>query len=150
MLPLKVVDRRPQKITTSFKDVDKELLFLMNLVRQQNGSPPLKSHIALLFAAKVHAQDMSDNDELSHYGITTYSTWADRCLDAGFPGANLETIRENVAAGQNNPKQLISDYSQSPGHWETILDCNMQYVGSAVSISATGNSYWCNDFGKIE
>lgn len=148
---MKFLDRRPQKIVAPFnlQNVDKELLFLINLVRQQNGFSLLKHHDALLLAAKLHVQDMANNDELSHYGITTYSTWADRCLEAGFPGADLLTIRENVAAGQNSPKQLMGDYSQSPGHWETILDPTMQYIGSAVAISNNGNAYWCSDFGKI-
>ena len=126
---------------------DAKLLELMNIERAKRNLTPFESHSKLVAAAIGHAADMADNNTLSHYGIIDHTTWADRCRTAGYPGANLETIGETVAAGQPDWGQVISAWMQSPGHRVIILSTKFQHVGSASRISSKGYIYWASDFG---
>ena len=112
---------------------DAKLLELMNIERAKRNLTPFESHSKLVAA--------------SHYGIIDHTTWADRCRTAGYPGANLETIGETVAAGQPDWGQVISAWMQSPGHRVIILSTKFQHVGSASRISSKGYIYWASDFG---
>lgn len=128
-------------------DVDAALLKLMNQARAQRNVAPLKQHPALLRAATAHAQDQADHNQISHYGLRDGSTWADRCRAAGYKGADLTTIGENVAAGQTSPEMAMSDWMQSPGHRDAILNPRFVHAASAVAVGSRGWSYWCTDFG---
>ena len=128
-------------------DVNEDMLVLMNKVRADAGIAPLKQHPALLYAAIAHAQDMADHNKLSHYGLAEHSTWADRCAAAGYPGASLMTIGENVGGGQTSAEMLMSDYRQSPGHWAAIMNPKAEHTGSSAATGTGGWTYWCTDFG---
>lgn len=123
------------------------LLDLYNEARGREGISPLESHPALICAAEGHSEDMAYHNHLSHYGLSRPTTWADRCLEAGYPDASLLNIGENVAAGQTSPEMVISDYRQSPGHWRTLMDPRWRYVGSASRQGSRGWIYWTSDFG---
>ena len=89
---------------------------------------------------------MAAHDRLDHFG-SDRSNWAERCRDAGYPGASLQTIGENVAAWQTSAEQAVSDWMQSPGHRRTILD-RWEHCGAASGTARSGRSYWVVDFGR--
>jgi uncharacterized protein YkwD len=128
--------------------VDAEMLRLMNLARAERGVAPLLPHLSLLVAARSHAIDMAGHNRLSHYGLADHSTWAERCDEAGYPGASLITINENVGKGAMDAETMISDYRKSPGHWRQIVDPENVHAASAMSVGSDGLNYWCTDFGK--
>ena len=127
--------------------VNEDMLDLMNKARASRNIAPLVSHSALVHAAVAHAQDMADHNELSHYGLSVYSTWADRCLLAGYPDASLMNIGENVGGGQTSAAMLMGDYSQSPGHWAAIMNPEAQHTGAAAATGSSGWTYWSSEFG---
>ena len=126
---------------------DSALLKLMNEARAARSLPPLKHHPALLKAAQSHSQDQADHNQISHYGLAHSSTWADRCREAGYPGADLSTIGENVAAGQISAEQVMGDWMRSPGHRDVILNPKYEHAASASATGSRGWTYWTTDFG---
>ena len=133
--------------TVDVSHVNEDMLDLMNKARASRNIAPLLSHTALVHSAVAHSQDMANYNKLSHYGLAVYSTWADRCLAAGYPDASLMNIGENVGGGQTSAVQLIGDYRQSPGHWAAIMNPEFQHTGSAAATGSGGWCYWTTDFG---
>jgi uncharacterized protein YkwD len=131
------------------EDAGAEVIRLVNLARAAAGVAPLISHPALVKAAEGHARDQARHDTLTHYGIDGLHTWADRCLAAGYPGASLDTIRENGASGQTTPEQVVWDWHQSPGHRAAMLDPRMRHAGAAKAHHPGGVDYWTLDLGCI-
>jgi uncharacterized protein YkwD len=125
---------------------DALVLAAMNRERLKRGLPALESHPALKSAAERHGADLARRDELDHFG-SDRSNWAERCWDAGYPGASLMTIGENVAGWQVSAEQAVSDWMQSPGHRAAILG-QYQHAGSASGTARSGRSYWVTDFGR--
>lgn len=148
---LDIVDRRPWSRLTldqvDIRDVNRRLLDLYNSVRTGAGLGELEPHEALVAAAEEHTTDMAAHNHLSHYGIGDRSTWAQRAMRHGYPGASLLTVNENVAAGQRDPMQVVDDYRQSVGHWRAIMNPRAIHVGSAAAIGPRGYPFWCSDFG---
>ncbi len=94
------------------------LLDLTNDLRLANGLAPVALDTALIMAAQQHADDMADNDFVSHTG-SDGSTPGGRAVSAGF---NWSSIGENIAAGQASAEAAFAAWTESPGHLETILD----------------------------
>lgn len=140
---MKPVDRR--RGTPTNIDVSKQMLELLNNERSQYDLPALTIHPALQAAAQGHSEDQAKHDRLNHYG-SDGSTWADRCAAAGYPGADLTNVRENVAAGQTSPEQAVGDWMQSPGHRDAIMDRTIRHLGSGVATGRSGWMYWTVDF----
>ena len=128
-------------------ETDRLIREAINHERAKRWLPVLEPHEALTRAAERHASDMAAHDRLDHFG-SDGSNWADRCRDAGYPGASLMTIGENVAGWQRDAAQAVSDWMQSPGHRRAILDPAWQHCGAASGTAESGRSYWCVDFGR--
>ena len=69
-------------------------------------------------AAQSHAEDMHDNDYLSHTGLNGSSV-ADRALAVGYDYA---FIAENIAQGFYSEEAVFEAWMNSPGHAANILD----------------------------
>lgn len=140
----------PQPPDGLIHETDTEMMRLMNLARAGQAVQPLQSHPALLQAARQHAEDMASHKQLSHFGLDQRSTWADRCRQAGYPGASLLTVDEIVGAGAEDESTMIADYHQSSGHWHRIVDPRWVHAATAVARGSNGVNYWVTDFGKPE
>jgi len=125
---------------------DRIVLALMNRARAQSGLHAYKPHPSLAQAAQAHAAWMAANERMDHYGPGR-TTWADRCRAAGYPGANLSTIGENVAGWQTSPEQAFGDWMGSSGHRRAILHPQFVHAATASATGRSGRSYWCTNFG---
>lgn len=133
-------------VSATEEDIDTQVLNEMNTVRASRNLKPFVKHSTLTKAAQVHTDYLAKANRLSHYGPNR-NTWADRCKTAGYPGASLYNIGENVGMGQKDARTIIKDYLSSPGHLRQIISRDNHHVGSAMSIASNGYKYWCTDFG---
>jgi uncharacterized protein YkwD len=146
-----VVDRRVQAYFDGPIDhtqTDERIRKAINYERAKWWLPVLESHPALAQAAQAQADHCAARDTLDHFSAWPFTKWAERCARAGYPGASLMTIGENVAGWQVSAEQAVKDWMSSPGHRQSILG-TWQHCGSASATAASGRSYWVVDFGRL-
>jgi len=129
------------------KVVNKEkILRLVNLARSQGrycGSryyppaPPVRWNATLERAAKIHAEDMSRHDFLSHRG-SDGSDVGDRLDRLGY---NWKICGENVAKGYSTEEEVVEGWLKSPGHCANVMDPRFKEMGVATS-----GKYWVQVF----
>lgn len=133
--------------TIDHATTDRLIREAINRERATRGLPALEPHPALTVAAEGQANDCASHDRLDHFG-SDGSNWAERCERAGYPGASLQTIGENVAGWQTSAEQSVSDWMASPGHRAAILG-DWRHCGAASATASSGRSYWVVDFGRV-
>ncbi|SKB04306.1 CAP domain-containing protein [Aeromicrobium choanae] len=130
----------------------KEILSLVNEARSTARScgsepfaarGPVRLESRLSSAAQRHALDMATHDFFSHTG-SNGSDLSDR-VDA--QGYDWSRLGENIAAGQQSPKQVVGAWLASPGHCRNIMGPFTELgVGYATGDTRYG-TYWVQDFG---
>ncbi|NLE75493.1 MAG: CAP domain-containing protein [Chloroflexi bacterium] len=121
---------------------------LTNEARVAAGLAPLKVEVSLQAAAQGHAQDMADQDFVSHVG-SNGSSLSQRLRNAGFTGWLIAS--ENVAAGFSSPEAVVQAWLSSPGHRNNLLHPSLREIGVAYvhdPADAYGpfNHYWVQVF----
>jgi len=141
------VDQGPQHLAqANGRNAIQQVVGLVNQVRSRAGLTPLTVNPQLTQAAMGHAQDMAQNDFLSHTG-SNGSTMQSRVEATGYSWAALG---ENVAAGQPDPQSVMRSWMGSEGHRANILNPDFTEIG--VGYQTNGNStythYWAQVFGR--
>ena len=116
-----------------------DLLTLVNQARSDQGLAPLSSDPLLIQAAKRHADDMFNNNFLSHVG-SDGSALRDRVNATGYSWRN---IAENIARGFTSSQSVHNAWMNSAGHRANILNGVYEEIG----LARTGN-YWVQVFGN--
>jgi uncharacterized protein YkwD len=118
------------------------LIAAHNRARAEAKLPPLKVNAQLTEAARAHARDMAEHQELSHEG-SDGSTVTKRVKQRGY---RYEQIGENVATGATSD-QVMRSWWDSPPHRKNILD-TFSEIGVAMAPDAEGSRYWCVVFAR--
>jgi uncharacterized protein YkwD len=98
---------------------------LLNSERGAAGAIAVTEDPRLTLAAQAHAQDMVDNNYLSHTDLTGGRV-GDRALAAGY---DWNFIAENIAAGFNSNAAVVDAWMTSPGHAENMVDVRAEDFG---------------------
>src|SRR5271155_3045135 len=114
-----------------------------NRIRDEAKLPPLKANPQLAQAARDHASDMAEHNNLSHEG-SNGSDVAKRVKKRGY---RYQEIGENIADGQVSVEEVRRTWMNTPPHKENIL-ANYTEMGAAVVPDGSGRKYWCVDFGR--
>lgn len=101
---------------------------ILNDERGELSLVPVVYDARLSEAAQSHAEDMVENDYLSHTGLDG-STPADRALEVGYDYA---FIAENIAQGYYTEEDVLEAWMNSPGHADNILDDRAEDFGLGV------------------
>lgn len=125
------------------QQVLKRLLDAHNEVRSEAKLPPLVANPKLEAAARVHALDMAKHTNMSHTGSDD-STPAVRIQRQKY---NYRACGENVARGQENVRQVMRTWIESPPHKKNILG-DFTEMGGAVALAEDGQPFWCVEFGR--
>lgn len=126
---------------------------LVNAERALELIAPLTIDFDLQYAAKIHAEDMAQNNFIGHYGTDNASPF-DRVSATNF-GYRIKTdytVGENCqyASGDISPEAAIVEWMSSiEGHREAILNPDFKYTGIATAFSSTGVVYRCQVFGQL-
>lgn len=119
---------------------DRDVLKYVNAFRASKEKPPLRLNAILSRAAQAHAQDMARRDYFDH-NSPEGRTAGDRAQRAGY---RFQYWRENLAVGQETPKQVVDGWIRSrTGHREAMLDDLMKEVG-------IGYAFLPQDGGRID
>lgn len=110
---------------------------LLNNVRNVNGAAPIAFDSRLTAAAQGHADDMRANNYFSHTGLNG-SDPGDRMRAAGY---NWRTYGENIARGQTSEAQVMTAWTNSPGHHANNINPNFEDYGLGKS-GTGGQTHW--------
>jgi uncharacterized protein YkwD len=108
------------------------VLSTVNALRAKAGCGPLRMNAKLAAAAKVHARAMAEQNFFSHAG-TDGSRLTSRIARQGY---SYRSAAENIAAGQESARKVVTSWLKSAGHRRNILDCGMSETGIAVVYQA--------------
>lgn len=129
---------------------EQEMLKLHNQARSQNGVGALCVDSRLVKAARLHAQDMVENDYFSHTSQDG-RTAGDRISAQGY---KWRTYGENIASGSGSygmPQNVFDRWMNSEGHRSNILSSNFKDVGIGEAIGeykGTQDTHmWVANFG---
>jgi uncharacterized protein YkwD len=125
--------------------LETEIADLINMERTSRGLQALQVDIRLVQAARLHSQDMADQNFFSHTG-TGGSYFADRIDAAGYAWT---AAGEDIAAGYTTAATVVAGWMASQGHRDIILSTSYRHVGVGYvySASATYRHYYTADFG---
>jgi hypothetical protein len=144
LIPLFVVNVASSQELFCPTALEREVLRHINLERQARGLPPLRMEIRLSEAARLHSEDMAQNDFMSHDG-SNGSTPSDRVQLAGYPYFSLG---ETVAAGYPTAAEVVEGWMNSPPHQAILLgDYEDVGVGYGFNAASFYGHYWTADFG---
>jgi hypothetical protein len=127
-------------------DFESEVIELVNVEREARNLRPLSYSEELTIAARLHSQDMSDQNYFSHTSQDGREFY-ERIASAGYDYRNCG---ENIAAGYATPEAVVDGWMNSDGHRANILDpdyCDIG-VGYAAVAGNLYHHYWTQDFGR--
>lgn len=120
----------PVQATQALPTVDEiraEMIERINQVRREHGVPELIVNQSLMDAA----QECSTHLYTYHHNQVECET----VRDAGYPhgfGSNLTVL---VGAGMNSiAEKAVTNWENSPGHLETMIDADYEEIGIGVTI----------------
>lgn len=122
---------------------EQEIIDLTNAERKKAGLPALAVSPALMAAARAHAENMAKQEKSAH--VLDGKGPPERAKDAGYKSGY---VGENIAWNQQNPKQAVGDWMNSPGHRMNILKKEYEEIGVAVAKTKKGEPHWVQVFGK--
>ena len=107
-------------------EVEKQIIEQTN--KSRGSLPPLRVCPKLQAAARSNAAWMARSGKMQH---------------GRHPGA-----AENIATGQRTPSAVLRSWMNSKGHRANILGSYTRIGAAAYRNPATGNTYWCQQFGR--
>jgi uncharacterized protein YkwD len=120
-----------------------EIVDAHNVLRIAHGLEPLAFNPILQRVSLEWALRMSETGVCDHgHGPTMFDR---RIRDAGYQG---DYVRENAAVGQRSLAEAMSDWMNSPGHRDSILDERCTEIGCSGVKLDDGAFAWCTDFGR--
>ncbi|MCH2021752.1 MAG: CAP domain-containing protein [Saprospiraceae bacterium] len=144
-----------ERIESSRKDFEREVLQLVNKERKKRKLKALLWNTQLAYAARYHAKDMATDEYFDHSTKDRlpngrHKTICDvfERLDK-FSEARIFSSAENIAAGENTPKQVMKSWMSSKLHKRNILDKEAKYIGIGY-VEIRGSyyeDYWVQCFG---
>jgi hypothetical protein len=118
------------------------LLAAANQDRAAHGLAPVHADEHLALAARLHAYQMADHQEISHQ----FDGEKELAARGGDAGAHFSLITENVAQA-SNAARIHDMWMASEGHRANLLDPNVDAVGIAV-VQKRGQLYAVEDFAR--
>jgi uncharacterized YkwD family protein/spore coat assembly protein SafA len=124
------------------KNVEEEVLSLVNQERSKIGLRPLEMDWELSRVARMKSQDMAQKNYFSHTS-PTYGSPFDMMKQFGI---NFRTAGENIASGQRTPKEVMESWMNSQGHRENILKPDYTHLGVGYYQGGSYGHMWTQMF----
>lgn len=128
----------------SVKELETEVIRLVNIERSNRGLQTLKQHWELSRVARYKSQDMINKGYFAHNSPTYGSPFK---MIESF-GIKFSAAAENIAQGQRTPKEVMNAWMNSPGHRNNILSQSFYQIGVGVAKDSKGNLTWTQMFIK--
>jgi uncharacterized YkwD family protein/spore coat assembly protein SafA len=121
------------------KNVETQVLNLVNQERSRAGLRPLIMDWELQRTARIKSCDMAQKGYFSH-NSATYGSPFDMMKSFGI---SYRTAGENIAKGQRTPQEVMTAWMNSSGHRANILKADFTHIG--VGYCEQGN-HWTQMF----
>ncbi|MES2333173.1 MAG: CAP domain-containing protein [Pseudomonadota bacterium] len=108
------------------------VLTAINAARAKAGCGPLRVNAKLVAAAQLHARAMAEQNFFAH-ADKDGSRFSSRIARQGY---SYRSAAENIAAGQQTAREVVTQWLQSAGHRRNILNCGMSETGIAMVYEA--------------
>jgi uncharacterized protein YkwD len=134
--------------------LEDEVLALTNARRAAGAScggtsfppaPPLRMDETLRAVARAHSEDMGARRYFSHNSMDGRTPFQ-RMMAAGY---NASPMGENIAAGNGTAAATVTQWMNSPGHCQNIMNPGFRALGVGYA-SVPGSPYrhyWTQNFG---
>lgn len=124
------------------KNVETEVLNLVNQERQRAGLQPLQMDWELARVARTKSEDMATKNYFSHQS-PTYGSPFDMMKHFGI---QYKSAGENIASGQRTANEVMASWMKSQGHRENILKPDYQYIGVGYYQGGQYGHMWTQQF----
>ena len=131
-------------LTLSGVTVELMTLAETNRPRAEAGIARLAPDPTLMRLAREHAATMARLNQRGH--DLDGRTFTERIAASKL---RLAKVAENVAQGQQSPRQAVESWLMSPGHRANLLDPVLTHVGVATAVAADGTRYWVQVFAAL-
>jgi uncharacterized protein YkwD len=129
----------------SLGGVASAIVELTNGERRNGGLADLRAEARLMHAAQLQADQVASLRRLEHVlPDAQYPAPADRLAAAGYA---WRAYGENLASGQRSASEAVTDWMNSPGHRENIMNSAFTEIGVGYSTDSTGRPYYVQVFG---
>jgi uncharacterized protein YkwD len=112
-------------------------------------APPLTMNAMLRCSSRLHSKDMGEKNYFAHDNLDGQDPFK-RMAAAGYMGF---TMGENIAKGQQSPKEVVDGWMNSPGHCSNIMNADYTEIGvgyfqgMSTSTRFNSNKLWTQNFG---
>jgi uncharacterized YkwD family protein/spore coat assembly protein SafA len=113
------------------KAVEREVIRLTNVKRQQNGLSPMYENWELSRCARYKSNDMAAKGYFSHQS-PTYGSPFDMMKHFGI---SYQSAGENIAKGQQTAAAVVESWYNSPGHKANMLSRSFNQIGVGYNAS---------------
>ncbi len=127
---------------TVLKAWEKEILDLTNSFRARNGLSALSWSEAAGASARLHSEDMAENNYFSHTGLNG-STPGDRMKAQGI---SYRSSGENIIGGYGNALHSSNGWMNSSGHRSNMLNKSFTYLGVGYALGGSYENYATQNF----
>ena len=135
----------PSPPSGAASEMETDIVRYTNEARAQNGLPALRLNMKLLQAARIHARQMAERQQLEHeISGARYPTLQARLVAVEYA---YSRAAENIAWNRSSAQSVVAGWMNSPGHRTNILDSRITEIGAAMARSAKGEPYWIQVFG---
>lgn len=117
---------------------------LVNYERGQVGLGALSAAPLPVTSAQAYAEDMVARGFFDHVSPEG-KTPDDRLTAVGY---QWSIVGENLARGQETPRQLVASWLASPPHCENLMSHEYTDTGFGVAVSPTEGPYWVEVFAR--
>lgn len=124
------------------KNVEEQVLNLVNQERQKVGLKPLAMDWELARVARMKSQDMANKNYFSHTS-PTYGSPFDMMKQFGI---SFRTAGENIASGQRTPEEVMQSWMNSQGHRANILKPDYTHLGVGYYRGGSYGHMWTQMF----
>ena len=136
----------PSNVDSTWRN---EVMRLTNTERQKQGLEEFATCANLHNAAQGHADAMFEQDFYDHDNPFTGDDPSSRGEEAGYG----PYVGENIAMGQQSPREVVRAWMNSTGHRENILG-SYDHIGIGIVRGGSGKYgpgewfYWVQNFGS--
>lgn len=126
--------------STSTNTYAAQVLNLVNEERAKSGLSPLTLDASASSAAQTRAKEIVSTFSHTRPNGSSFSTALTEA------GASFRSAGENIAYGQNSPKQVMNSWMNSSGHRANIMSSKYTRIGIGHYETADGTDYWVQLF----
>ncbi len=135
-------NQQPKGNTQASSGYVQQVIDLTNQERKKNGLGALKGDNELSNVAQVKSEDMMNKNYFSHTS-PTYGSPFEMMQNFGIEYSRAE---ENIAMGQDTPKEVVDAWMKSPGHRKNILNRQITHIGVGIAKDGSRGIYWTQMF----